>query len=87
MTVKFSAFVKWAAVGAVAASALFATASASADVNGSIGVGVPGVAVVNPPMYYEPAPVYSAPSPVYYGPDYRYGNRRHHRRDWEDRDD
>lgn len=68
MTLKSSAFVKWAAFGAVAAGALFATASASADVNWSIGVGVPGVAVVNPPVYYEPAPVYSAPPPVYYQP-------------------
>jgi len=68
MNLNRSALVKWAAFGAVAASALFATASASADVSWSIGVGVPGAAVVNPPVYYAPAPVYAAPPPVYYQP-------------------
>lgn len=52
---------KWAAVAAVAAGALFTAASASAEVNWSIGIGAPGV-------YYEPAPVYAAPAPVYYEP-------------------
>ena len=66
MSLHRSAFIKWAAFGAVAASALFAAASASAEVNWSIGIGVP--AVVNPPVYYEPAPAYVAPPPVYYQP-------------------
>ena len=63
---------KLAAAGAVAASALFATAAANAQVNWAVGVNVPGVSVgvVEPgPVYYRPAPVYSPPpAPVYYEP-------------------
>ena len=41
-----------------------------------------------PPTYYRPAPAYyGPPAPVYYGPDESWRYRRHHRRDWEDRDD
>jgi hypothetical protein len=70
MSLKRSIFFKWAAAGAVAASALFTAASANADVSWSVGVSAPGVAVgvVNPPVYYPPAPVYTAPPPVYYQP-------------------
>jgi hypothetical protein len=65
----FSLF-KWTGVGAVAACSLLAGVSANAEVNWSIGVSVPGVAVgvVDPPVYYVPAPVYVAPPPVYYQP-------------------
>jgi len=60
-TVSVRRFVfKWAAVTAVAAAALFAAASASAQVSWSIGIGAPA--------FYEPAPVYAAPPPVYYQP-------------------
>lgn len=54
-----SAF-KWAALSAVAAGALFAAASANAEVSWSIGIGAP--------VYVAPAPVYTAPPPVYYQP-------------------
>ena len=50
------------AVGAVCISALLAAASASAQVNWSIGINAPG------PVYYEPAPVFSRPAPIYYQP-------------------
>lgn len=67
-----SFFFKWAAAGTLATGALFAAASANAQVNWSVGVNVPGVSVgvVEPgPVYYEPAPVYSRPAPpVYYQP-------------------
>ncbi|QDL36454.1 hypothetical protein [Rhodoferax sediminis] len=65
-----STLVKWAAAGTVAVGALFTVASANAEVNWSVGVSVPGVAVgvLNPPVYYMPAPVYAAPPPVYYQP-------------------
>nr|WP_311732113.1 hypothetical protein [Variovorax paradoxus] len=67
----FNSFAKWAAVSSVAAGALFAAASANAQVNWSVGISAPGVAigVAEPgPVYYEPAPVYSRPAPTYYQP-------------------
>jgi hypothetical protein len=60
-----SAFFKWSAAGAVAVGALFAAASANAQVIWSVGISAPGVAigVAEPsPVYYEPAPVYSRPA-------------------------
>ena len=71
MILNRSAFYKWVAAGAVAAGALFAGASANAQVSWSVGVSAPGVAigVAEPgPVYYEPARVYSPPAPVYYQP-------------------
>ncbi|MGO4391484.1 hypothetical protein AB4Z46_09045 [Variovorax sp. M-6] len=71
MNVERSSFFKWAAAGVVAAGALFAAASANAQVNWSVGVSAPGVSigVAEPgPVYYEPAPVYSRPAPIYYQP-------------------
>ncbi|MEJ8810500.1 hypothetical protein WKW77_05425 [Variovorax ureilyticus] len=71
MSLNRSYFLKLAAVGAVAASALFA-ASANAGANWSVGIDVPGVAIgvadPGPARYYQPAQVYSAPAPVYYEP-------------------
>ncbi|MDM0074890.1 hypothetical protein QTH90_10895 [Variovorax sp. J2P1-59] len=67
----FNSFPKWAAATAIAAGALFVAASANAEVNWSVGINVPGVAVgvAEPaPIYYEPAPVYSRPAPIYYQP-------------------
>lgn len=74
MNVIRTKFFKWAAAGAVAAGALFATASASAAVGWSVGVNVPGVAigVAAPQPYYAPAPVYVAPAPAYYPPPVYY---------------
>lgn len=71
MSLDRSTFFKWAAAGAIAASALFAAASANAQVSWSVGISAPGVAigVAEPgPVYYEPAPVYSRPAPIYYQP-------------------
>ncbi|CAN7203817.1 hypothetical protein LJR290_000553 [Variovorax sp. LjRoot290] len=71
MNLNRSAFFKWSAAGAVAVGALFAAASANAQVNWSVGISAPGVAigVAEPgPVYYEPAPVYSRPAPTYYQP-------------------
>lgn len=69
MSVTRSTLFKWAAAGAVAAGALFATASASAgNVAWSVGVNVPGVVVGVGAPYYAPAPVYYPPAPVYYAP-------------------
>ncbi|VTV17822.1 MULTISPECIES: hypothetical protein [unclassified Variovorax] len=71
MNLNPSTFTKWAAAGVVAAGALFAGASANAQVNWSVGISAPGVAigVAEPgPVYYEPAPVYSRPAPIYYQP-------------------
>lgn len=72
MSVTRSTILKWAAAGAVAASALFSAASANAHggVNWSVGVNVPGVAlgIAAPPVYYNPPPVYYNPPPVYYRP-------------------
>jgi len=68
--VNFNLVFKWGAACTLAAGALFAAASASAQVNWAVGVNVPGVSVgvAEPgPVYYEPAPVYSRPAPpVYY---------------------
>ena len=68
-----SSFCKWAALGAVAAGALFtgAAANAGGDVSWSLGISAPGVAVgvAAPPVYYAPPPpVYYRPAPVYYAP-------------------
>ncbi|CAN5623129.1 hypothetical protein BH10PSE18_BH10PSE18_47270 [soil metagenome] len=71
MTMSRSSLLKMAAAGAVAAVALFGTASASANgVSWSVGVNVPGVAigVAAPQPYYAPAPTYYAPAPRYYPP-------------------
>ena len=72
MNLNRSPLLKLAAVGAVAASALFAAASANAGASWSVGIDLPGVAVgvaePGPVHYYQPAPVYSAPAPVYYEP-------------------
>ena len=82
MSLTRSNLFKIAAAGVVAAGALFATASANAGVNWSVGIAAPGIAVgVNqpyyapapvyynaPPTYYAPPPVYYRPAPVYYAP-------------------
>ncbi|NDZ17892.1 hypothetical protein C7T35_09025 [Variovorax sp. WS11] len=72
MNLNRSPFLKLAAVGALAASALFAAASANAGASWSVGIDLPGVAIgvaePGPVQYYQPAPVYSAPAPVYYEP-------------------
>ena len=71
MSFNRSTFFKWAAASVLASGALFAAASANAQVNWSVGVNAPGVSigVAEPgPVYYEPAPVYSRPAPVYYQP-------------------
>ena len=65
-----------ALVGAAVVAALCGATAASAEVNWSVGVNVPGVVVS------EPAPVYYEPAPGYYGPAYR-GEGWHHRREWE----
>lgn len=67
MSFNRSKVLKLAAAGAVATLALLGAASASAQVNWSVGVSVPGV-VVNEPAYYPPAPVYVQPAPRYYQP-------------------
>ncbi len=67
-------------LGLVAAIAMAVPRSASAGVDFSVGIGVPGV-VVAPPVYAPAYPyypyygprVYYAPPPVYYGPSYYYG--------------
>lgn len=88
-TIRSSLF-KSAAAAALAAGALFMATSASAQVNWSVGVAVPGVVVTQPtaPVYYDPPqPVYrpapqgyyAPPEPVYRQDDWRW--RRH--REWE----
>lgn len=65
------------AAGAWALSAVGSQAHARGDVQWSVGVNTPGVAVGvsngpsyygPPPVYYAPPPAYYAPRPVYYGP-------------------
>ena len=71
MNINRTSFYKWAAAGAVAAGALFATAANATDVTWSLGIAAPGLAfgvAAPPPVYYAPAPVYSVPAPVYYQP-------------------
>ena len=64
-----TAFLKFTTAAAVAACATLITNSASAEVNWSVNVGIPGVVVSEPaPVYVEPAPVYAPPPPVYYRP-------------------
>lgn len=78
MSFNRSTFFKWAAAATVAAGALFTAGAASAQVNWSVGVNVPGLAVgvAQPGYYAPPAPVYynapqayyAPPPPVYYRP-------------------
>lgn len=58
------------AAGAWALSAVGSQAHARDNVQWSIGLNSPGVAVgvSNGPVYYGPPPVYYAPRPVYYAP-------------------
>ena len=87
------------AVAAGLALAALVPATAFANTDLSIGVGLGGYAAPPPPVYYRPAPTYYYPAaPVYYGPTVRYRYydrddywrwrrhewREHHR--WEDRD-
>jgi len=68
MSVNRSRFIKWAAAAAVALGTLGAASSASAGVDVSFGIALPGVVIGGGPSYYAPAPVYTAPPPVYYNP-------------------
>ena len=80
MSIQRSTFFKWAAAATVAAGALFAAGTASAQVSWSVGVNAPGIAVgvgqpgygyyaPPAPVYYAPPPpVYYRPAPVYYAP-------------------
>ncbi|HEF5154531.1 PXPV repeat family protein [Burkholderia multivorans] len=62
----------------IGAAALAASGVASAHVDLSVGIGVPGV-------YTAPAPVYVAPPPVAYAPvGYRYDDWR--AREWRERE-
>ncbi|MDN7655828.1 hypothetical protein QZM62_20510 [Burkholderia multivorans] len=62
----------------IGVAALAASAVASAHVDLSVGIGVPGV-------YTAPAPVYVAPPPVAYAPvGYRYDDWR--AREWRERE-
>jgi len=63
---KLSLFFKVTAAGALAIGALFATATANAQVNWSVGIDAPGVSISGieeGSVYYEPAPVYSRVAP------------------------
>jgi hypothetical protein len=74
-TLKMSNKTPWIAAAALAAAGLLATGAAQArsDVQWSISIGVPGVAVVPgyPAYPVYGAPVYHAPAPVYGVPVYR----------------
>lgn len=67
---------KLTVAGVVATCATLIATTASAEVNWSVNVGVPGIVVTEPaPVYVEPAPVY-APPPAYYAPAPRVYYRR-----------
>ncbi|SCK11322.1 hypothetical protein VAR608DRAFT_0567 [Variovorax sp. HW608] len=67
-----SSFVKLAAAGLVAVSALTVAVCANAGASWSVGIAAPGVAIgvaePAPPIYYAPAPGYSPSAHVYYQP-------------------
>ena len=63
---KMNKFIVLGLAGIAAASASFA---ASARVDLSIGLGLPGYVAAPPPVVYAPQPVYSQPPVVYYGAD------------------
>jgi hypothetical protein len=70
----------------VGAAALAASSAASAHVDISVGLGVPGVIYEEPPVVYAPPPAvvsYGYPYGYAYGDDWR--ERRWRRHEWHER--